>query len=113
MSADNTVANDKPFLKLDHGKPRMDLLPPEALVAVSQVLGFGAAKYQDHNWRKATNWGRYSAAAMRHLVAWMGGEDNDQESGLPHLAHSACCLMFLIALQQTAVGTDDRHKGAK
>jgi hypothetical protein len=99
-----------PFMKHDHGKPRMDLLPPEALIEVSRVLGYGANKYAAHNWRKATEWGRYSAAAMRHLTAWMNGEDVDPESGLPHVAHATCCLMFLLALQQTGVGTDDRYK---
>jgi hypothetical protein len=99
-----------PFVKHDADKPRMDLLPPEALVAVAQVLTLGARKYSDHNWRKATNWGRYSAAAMRHIVAWQGGEDFDPETGMSHLSHATACLMFLIALQETEVGTDDRYK---
>ena len=100
----------KVFVKYDTTKPRMDLLPPEALTEISKVLGYGAKKYSAHNWRKATEWSRYSAAALRHLNAWNAGEDIDGESGLPHLAHAGCCIMFLLALQQTAVGTDDRYQ---
>ena len=99
------------FRKLDAGKPRMDLLPPLALVEVSKVLGYGAAKYEAHNWRRATTLGRYSAAALRHVFAWLSGEDRDAESGLHHLAHAACCVLFLLELQMTAVGVDDRHQG--
>ena len=39
---------------------------------------------------------RYYDAAMRHLDAWHRGEVNDEESGLPHLAHAACCLLFVM-----------------
>jgi hypothetical protein len=38
---------------------------------------------------------RYEAAFFRHMVAFMHGEKNDKESGLPHLAHAGCCLLFL------------------
>lgn len=100
----------EPFLKHDHGKPAFDLLPPRALADVSAVLGYGANKYAAHNWRKATRWGRYSAAALRHVFAWLSGEDLDKESGLPHLAHATCCLLFLLELQSTGVGEDDRWR---
>jgi probable DNA repair protein len=39
---------------------------------------------------------RYFSAAMRHLVAWKEGSTHDLESGLPHLAHAVCCLLFLL-----------------
>ena len=56
---------------------------------------FGAAKYSEGNW-KGVEPVRYKDAAMRHLVAYMNGEKNDEESGLPHLAHLACCVLFLL-----------------
>ena len=33
---------------------------------------------------------------MRHISAWLGNETNDPDSGLPHLAHAVCCLLYLI-----------------
>jgi hypothetical protein len=36
-------------------------------------------------------------AAMRHMRARYGGEILDSESGLPHLAHAACCCLFSLA----------------
>ena len=96
-------------VKHDGGKTRMDLLPPEALREIADVLALGAQKYDAHNWRKGFAYSRLIAAALRHLFAWVGGENKDPESGKSHLAHAACCLMFLITFEQTHTGTDDRH----
>ena len=83
--------------KDDAGKRRMDLLPPLAVEAVADVLTFGAAKYGPDNWRMVDgrHW-RYHAAALRHVFAWARGERSDPETGQHHLAHAACCLLFLL-----------------
>ena len=83
--------------KDDSQKPRFSLVPAEALSDVIDVLEFGSQKYGEENWRKVDNaQERYFNAAMRHLMAWRKGELSDDESGLPHLAHAATCLMFMI-----------------
>ena len=83
--------------KDDSEKSRWDLLPYDALEQISDVLTYGAKKYEEHNWKKVPkSKGRYFAAAMRHLTAWFRGERLDPESGHPHLAHAACCLLFLM-----------------
>lgn len=94
--------------KDDQGKPRMDLLPPELLTAVSMVLGFGAEKYEPRNWEQGMSWGRVFAALMRHMWAWWSGEKADPETGYSHLWHAGCCLAFLIAYEQRKIGDDDR-----
>jgi hypothetical protein len=43
--------------KNDNGKVRLELVPPELLFAVGQVLTFGANKYADRNWEKACRGG--------------------------------------------------------
>ena len=35
------------------------------------------------------------SSLMRHLVAFMSGQDNDDESKLPHIGHMMCNLMFI------------------
>lgn len=84
--------------KHDHGKLRYDLVDDTAHAAMVDVLTFGAVKYAPHGWRRVPEKrDRYYAAAQRHLAAWRRGEGRDPESGLPHLAHAACCLHFLLA----------------
>jgi hypothetical protein len=86
--------------KHDDDKPAPELLPPRALLAVSRVLAFGARKYAPDNWRKVPDGKRrYLAAALRHVLAHMGGEVLDSESSEPHLAHAACCVLFLLELE--------------
>ena len=82
--------------KFDGNKPQYGLLPPLALEETAKVLTFGAEKYEPDNWKFVPDSKRrYFDALQRHLWAWKAGEQNDQETGLSHLAHAMCCLMFL------------------
>lgn len=97
--------------KFDSGKPPMGLLPRHSLEQVASVLGFGAQKYDAHNWRKGMKWSRLIDAALRHIHALNDGEDHDPESGMSHAAHAACCLLFLIQYQKDHPEMDDRYQG--
>jgi hypothetical protein len=89
--------------KADADKPRWDLLPLREVEDIVRVLTVGARKYADHNWQKVPEARRrYFAAALRHLVAWERGERADPETGLPHLAHAGCCLLFLAWFDNAA-----------
>jgi len=82
--------------KFDGGKLEYGLLPPFALEETVKVLTFGAQKYERDNWQKVPDSKRrYFDAMQRHLWAWKQGEQDDPESGINHLAHAMCCLMFL------------------
>lgn len=99
-------------VKKDLGKPRYDLLPHAAVHEVVKVLNFGCQKYSAENWRKVPGWRwRYYGAALRHLTAWWMGEKNDPESGLHHLAHTLCCVAFLLELDQ--IDAPDPWEGSK
>jgi len=91
----------------------MDLLDPYALAQLAEVLTFGAQKYEAHNWRKGIAYSRLTAAALRHITAFMNGEDRDPETGLPHPAHAMCCMMFLIWMMEQRDDMDDRWKSPK
>lgn len=97
--------------KHDGGKPRMDLLDPGFLLDVARVLTFGADKYGAHNWRGGIDASRLYAAIQRHLNAFWSGQDTDPETGLSHLAHAACGLMFLHWTVANRPERDDRWRG--
>lgn len=93
----------KAATKFDQDKPNWSLVPFEALEDMVRVLEFGAKKYNEGgtsreqwNWAKGKGLGipRVLAACLRHIFARMRGEINDPESGLPHLGHALCCLLF-------------------
>jgi hypothetical protein len=102
---DTTVA-----VKDDTEKSKVELLSPLWIMGVGQVLGFGAKKYCDHNWRKGLAVTRCLGAALRHIFAFLGGEDLDPESKQPHLLHASCSLMFAYELWKTRPDLDDRWK---
>jgi hypothetical protein len=94
--------------KDDHGKPRHELISPHLNDSIATVLNFGATKYGDRNWEKGMRWGRVFGATLRHLWAWWRGEKLDPETGMSHLWHAGCCIMFLIHYEETGTGEDDR-----
>lgn len=100
MAALNLPENDpKLGRKFDNSKLRYSLIPLDALQDVVKVLEFGAKKYAPDNWKyvdKAQE--RYWDAAMRHIVAYKLEDKADSETGLSHLAHAVCCLLFLLTL---------------
>lgn len=99
---------DDEGFKADEHKPRWALLPQDALEGVVDVLTYGAGKYGDRNWEKGMAYSRPFSALMRHVWAWWGGETHDRETGLSHLAHAICCLMFLLSYEMRKNGKDDR-----
>jgi hypothetical protein len=85
--------------KHDEGKPMWDLLPWRQLAKIVDVMTFGANKYGPHQWKEVEDGkNRYFAALMRHLTAYRRGEKIDPESGIHHLAHAGCCLLFMMWL---------------
>jgi hypothetical protein len=97
---------------LDEGKPRVDLIPVLSLIELGKVMDYGSKKYGQHNWSKHAgrwDWTQLTASALRHLYAWMMGEDNDKESGLNHLAHVLANITMLLDLQIMGRGEDDRN----
>lgn len=95
-------------IKYDDDKLRYDLIPPAALEALAFVYTIGARKYDDWNWLKGMKWSRVYGALMRHLMAWVQGEQFDQDDGQEHLASIAWCAFTLMEYERLEVGTDDR-----
>ena len=87
-----------PGVKHDSEKLRWDLLPFREVRQVVAVLNHGAARYDDYNWQLVRPFfRRYFNAMMRHIYArFFLRRRLDPDSGLPHLAHAACCLLFLM-----------------
>jgi hypothetical protein len=97
-------------MKHDAGKAPLSLVDRGAIEEIAQVLAFGAKKYAAHNWRGGIAYSRLLDAALRHLYAFSDGEDIDPESGLSHVAHAGCCIVFLLGMIQDRPDMDDRYR---
>lgn len=77
-------------------KVPLGLVPSTGVIYAARAFAEGARKYGAFNWRKsAVESMTYVAAAQRHLLAWVDGQDDDLDTGHPHLAHAIACLMIL------------------
>lgn len=70
------------------GKPRFDLIPPEAMLALAEVYALGAEKYEDRNWEKGIPFSACLGALKRHLNAFeLGHMINTADGQHEHIAH--------------------------
>lgn len=98
--------------RFNTGKPRVELLSPEAMEETARVWAFGASKYDDHNWKKGIGVMSIIGCILRHTFKIMKGEDIDEESGCLHAAHVICNASMLIYFYKKGQyeKLDDRFK---
>lgn len=94
-------------LRYDAGKVRLDLLPPEWVWGLGQVMTAGAAKYEPRNWEKGMAWSKVLGPMLRHTWKWIAGEMYDDETGCHHLAMVAWNALALMTYQLRVIGKDD------
>lgn len=98
MSKDLKGGKTAEAVRDNQDKLRYDLIPPEFITALAEVFTFGAKKYTPNNWKGFTpeQQEEIQGSLLRHIYAYLEGEENDPESGLSHLAHAGCNLAFMI-----------------
>jgi len=106
----NYVPETGDKLRLDNGKTRYDLLPPEALEALAALYTRGALKYAARGWEEGMTWGRCFSALMRHAWKFWRGEDYDPETGAHHMIAVAWNAFAIFTYAVRKKGTDDRTK---
>ena len=94
--------------RFDEGKPRVELVPPALIEGAARAFGYGAGKYDPWNWAKGFPPVQPAASLMRHLLAWLDGEDIDPESGLHHFDLIAANTGMLLHFQKHGIGDDLR-----
>jgi hypothetical protein len=98
--------------RFNEGKPQLSfaVLGREVLAGEAAVWERGAKKYARGNWLKGMSWTQSADSLLRHLSAFLNGEDNDPETGLPHVDHIVCCAKILSNSVHTRPELDDREK---
>lgn len=68
------------------------------LKQITLVAMYGAQKYSRDNWKKV-NVDRYISAFWRHLISYLKGNKEDEESGFCHLSHVYWNIMAIWYLK--------------
>lgn len=90
-------------------KPQIGLVPPSAIIEESVAFADGAEKYGPFNWREKTVGAMtYVHACLRHLYAWVDGEEECRDSTAHHLAAARACLGILLDARSIGKLLDDR-----
>jgi Domain of unknown function (DUF5664) len=71
---------------------RVDLMPPQATLHVSEVLKHGADKYGANNWH-AISVAEHLNHMLIHCFAYLAGDKHDD-----HLGHMACRAMMALEI---------------
>jgi hypothetical protein len=100
-------------LRYNQGKLQWSLVDFDSLEGLVKVLEHGAAKYAPDNWKKGMPVTQVSESLMRHLFAFLRGEDVDPESGCRHLSHVMCNVMFLEYIMREKPHYDNRKTKAR
>lgn len=88
--------------KHDAGKPCYRLIPFHLLDGLAKIREYGVNKYgAEESWKDVPDAKkRYTDALLRHIFAWLAGEKLDKESGLRHIDHALCNLVFLLHFEE-------------
>lgn len=94
MGAESEEKTPTKGLRYNQGKRKWSLVDYKSLEPMIEVLEFGAKKYSPDNWKKGLDRKEILESMQRHLAALMDGQNNDPETGLPHMGHIMCNAMF-------------------
>ena len=94
-------------------KFELSTIPPNVLALLSVAMKEGELKYGFYNYRETPVSARvYYDAAMRHMISWYHGEDNDPDSGLPHPVKAMACMAIIVDGLMYGRYEDDRPSHA-
>lgn len=77
-------------------KAPLGYVPAAAVLGPAPAMAIGAAKYGPFNWREQPVQAMiYVEAVLRHLFAWIDGQDDAEDTGISHIGHAQAGLAIL------------------
>ena len=95
----------------NEGNLRWRNFPLFLLKPLMEVAQFGEGKYETYNYLKGGSQNQYLDCIKRHLEKYESpfDDDNDDESGVNHLAHVAWNALVAIYMLKQFPELDDRY----
>jgi len=98
--------------RLNAGKNRIELLPPEWLWALADVMTQGSRKYDARNWEKGMDWSSMIGCMHRHIAKFQAGKRYDGEGFNLEKGTTGCHELAMVAWNALALMSYDlRNKG--
>ena len=95
--------------EVSNSKLHFELVPDSLGAYAAVAFTEGALKYGRYNWRVAgARSSVYRAALDRHITKWWNGEEEDPDTGVPHLAYALACIGIIIDAEMSGRLIDDR-----
>jgi|ERR1035437_1396603 hypothetical protein len=90
-------------------KVNLHLVPASSIIYQALAMENGARRYGPYNWREnKVICTIYISAAMRHLQAFLDGEELAPDSLIPHLGHALASIGIIVDATETGNLVDDR-----
>lgn len=99
--------------KFDQGKSPVHLIPIEAILGMGYGFDYGAKKYGKYNFRDGIEYTRIIDSLIRHTLAFLSGEEIDEESQKYHVDLIGCNFAMLKYMTVHKKDMDDRYKKEK
>lgn len=91
-------------------KPKLSLIPKEALYAIGNGFTFGILKHGTHRYKTSKiTITELLDASVRHIYQFIDGENYDKESKVNHLGAAGTNLCMAIWLFYNKPESDDRY----
>lgn len=95
-------------LRYTGGKRRVDLVPPDAILALADLMTVNGHKYPDRNWEKGMDYSMILGSMERHMLELKSGVDIDHTDNQHHAIKVMWNAMVLYCYWNRKVGNDDR-----
>lgn len=106
---DELTAHENPKQVFGDKKVAMSYVPAPVLMEIAIGMAEGGIKYGSHNYRETpVKASTYYNAALRHLMQWWEGEDEDTDSHLSHITKTITSLIVLRDAMMYDKFIDDR-----
>ena len=84
-------------------------VPPISIIHEANAMWNGIEKYGAYNYRGSRiAVSTYISASLRHIFAYLDGEQLAPDSGVHHLGHAKACLGLLLDAEASGMLEDDR-----
>lgn len=91
-------------------KAPLRYVPPALMIEASGPMEDGAIKYGPFNWREyPVEVVTYVEATLRHLFAFLDGQDNAEDSGHSHIGHAIAGLGIIADAKANGTLIDNRY----